>query len=161
MSEEEPNTTSQKAGEAKSPKVYKRSEVADRIVVKHAENTKLIKWQAQVNERFKGFGRITKNEIANFLFRRHPESLSEEELTELGMEFYDEVTWTRWAFEKIKQARKDGVLLTLDELIAKRAAPAPIKKTPRFRTRQNSNDVNALPGISSSFKNSIETSSKE
>jgi len=158
---EETNQALPEPGKAKPAKVSRRSEVVDRITVRQAENAKFVKWQAQIDERFEGFGRITKNDIANFLFRKHPDSLSEEELTELGVEFYDEVTWTRWAFEKIKRARKDGVLLTLEELIAKRAVPAPIKKTPRLRARQNASDDNAVSENNSNLENSIETSPKE
>ena len=161
MSEKESNPVSPGPGKAKPAKVSRRSEVVDRIVVKQAENAKFVKWQAQVNERFQGFGRITKNDIANFLFRKHPDSLSEEELTELGIAFYDEVTWTRWAFEKIKRARKDGVSLTLEELIAQRAVPTPVKKMTRIRARQNASGDNAVSGKNSNLENSIETPSKE
>ena len=116
--EDDPDSSNQKAATRNTPP--RSSDVADRIVIKRAENAKFLKWQEQLNARFEGFGRITKNDIANFIFRKHPDEFSESELTELGTEFYDDIHWTSWALEKIRQSKKAGGSLTLDELVARR-----------------------------------------
>ena len=104
----------------RTERVAPTRDVADQIYLKDEANARIERWMQNINERFEGFGKISKNDVADFLFRKHPEDLSEDELIEIGNEIYDEVHWLNWALEKITQSKIDGVVLTLGELFARK-----------------------------------------
>ncbi len=120
--------------EKKPDRTARPSEIADRVVIRRVENEKFARCMEQINARFEGFGKITKNDVANFLFRKYPDELSDEDLIQLGAGFYDEVHWLNWALERIKQSKRDGDCLTLNELMQKRDAIAPAQKVRKKRT---------------------------
>jgi hypothetical protein len=100
----------------------KASDAIDRIVLRKAENDLLQGWVNALNVHFDGMIRVTKSDIANFLIRRHEPALSDDEVQAIQAEFYDETRWLNWAIAKLRQAKKDGVPLTLDDLMARRDA---------------------------------------
>jgi|GEM_PF-4225973 len=104
----------------KSERAVPPAKVADQIFLQEVASARFDRWVQNINARFEGFGKISKNDIADFLFRKHSEDLSEEELTEIGNEMYDEVHWLSWALEKITQSKIGGETLTLGELIARK-----------------------------------------
>ena len=93
------------------------SDNVDRIVLRRIECGKLDRWVSNLNERFDGMIRITKSDLANFIIRQHPEDLSPDEVSLIESEFYDEVRWLNWALGKIRQAKKEGRALSLDDLM--------------------------------------------
>lgn len=99
----------------------------ERIVLRKEEQQKLEVWINELNNKFDGMIRLTKSDLANFLIRQHADSLSEGEVLRLEAEHYDEVRWLNWALGKIREAKRQGLSLTLDELIAKRRSQAPVK----------------------------------
>lgn len=99
----------------------------ERIVLRKEEYQKLELWINELNTKFDGMIRLTKSDLANFLIRQHAESLSEVEVSVLEAEHYDEVRWLNWALGKIREAKRQGLSLTLDELIAKRRSQASVK----------------------------------
>ena len=119
MSEAE-NTAPESTPVARAARTQRTIDVVDRIVISRCQNEKVKTGHEPLNERFEGFGRITKNDIADFIFRKYPQTIPETYMIELASEFYDEVHWTAWALEKIKQSKKDGGDLTLDELVSRR-----------------------------------------
>jgi hypothetical protein len=98
----------------------KATDSVDRIVLRRLENDKLQGWVAALNARFDGMIRVTKSDLANILVRQHADELSEAEVKTIEAEMFDEVRWLNWAVAKLRQAKKDGVPLTLNDLVAKR-----------------------------------------
>lgn len=132
------------------------TKVADRIVIKSDMNSKFHGWQSQINARFEGFGRITKNEISDFIFRKMPDDLSEADLNEIGAELYDEVQWMSWAMAKIKMARKEGVTLKLEDLIAARGLSR--NKTTRKAAKFKSENLDSSKDITPKVRPKAEES---
>lgn len=96
----------------------------DRIVLRRAEAYKLDSWIKDLNRKFDGMIRVTKSDLANFLIRQHGDRLTDAETALVETEFYDEVRWLNWALAKIREAKKQGQLLSLDGLMAKRHSAA-------------------------------------
>lgn len=92
----------------------------DRIVLRRAENDRLQGWVLALNARFDGMIRVTKSDLANFLVRQHAEHLSESEIAAIESEQFDEVRWLNWALGKVRQAKREGESLSLNELMLKR-----------------------------------------
>ena len=121
MSEVDPTTETQPVLRPKRrERISQLADIADSVVIKKEAGARLGNWLKQINERFEGFGVITQNEVADFLFRRHAEELSDEELSAIGSEFYDEVFWLKWALEKITLSKMEGGSLTLNDLVLRR-----------------------------------------
>ncbi len=95
-------------------------ENVDRIVLRRMENDRLQSWTVSLNERFDGMIRVTKSDLANFLIRQHAENLSEPEIKLIEAELFDEVRWLNWALTKVRQAKKAGQALSLNDLMVKR-----------------------------------------
>ena len=120
----------------------------DRIVLKRLERSKLDSWLAQLNEKFDGMIRFTKSDLANFLIRNHANDLNDDEIDTLASEHYDEMRWLNWAVAKIRKAKKEGIQLSLDELMVKRKPADTVKKSnvkrPRKIAPQSANDQSLL-----------------
>lgn len=104
----------------KSSSVDSSAETVDRIVLRRVENNLLQGWISALNVRFEGMIRVTKSDLANFLIRQHAETLSEAEINLIEAELFDEVRWFNWAIAKVRQAKKQGLSLSLTDLMAKR-----------------------------------------
>ena len=104
------------------------SDNVDRIVLRRIECNKLDRWLADLNKRFDGMIRVTKSDLANFVIRHHSDELSQHEIDLIEGEFYDEVRWLNWALAKIRQAKKEGRALSLEDLMKSRGG-ADGKKT--------------------------------
>jgi hypothetical protein len=112
----------------------------DRVVLRGAECRRADAWVKALNKRFDGMIRVTKSDLANFLIRQHNETLSEDEVVRIEAELYDEVRWLNWALTKIRKAKREGVVLTLDELMVKRKTNEPSKKLSKKYLRKSAND---------------------
>ncbi len=110
-------------------------DVVDRIVLRRPECERLDRWLSQLNARFDGMIRLTKSDLANFIIRLHADELSDTEVTLIESEFYDEVRWLNWALAKIRKAKKEGVSISLEQLMLSRSTVAneskPAGKTSR------------------------------
>ena len=96
------------------------SDPVDRIILKRRERDRLDAWLAQLNDRYDGLVKFSKSDLANFLIRQQDEKLSEIQLKQLGAELYDEMRWINRAIEKVRQAKRAGLPLSLEGLMAKR-----------------------------------------
>lgn len=108
----------------------------DRIVLRRSENDRLHAWTTALNERFDGMIRVTKSDVANFLIRQRANDLSESEIKLIESELFDEVRWLNWALAKIRQAKKEGQSLSLNELMVKRDAITSRKNVPVKRPKR-------------------------
>lgn len=89
--------------------------------------------------------RLTKSDLANFLIRHHPAHLDAEEVALIETEHFDEVRWINWALTKIREAKKQGQVLTLDELMSQRKVQAvPTKKTRRKPASESAHNETSL-----------------
>ena len=105
--------------------VAEPTDSVDRIILKRDTRDKLDRWLQLLTDKYDGMIKFSKSDLANFLIREHAESLSELETKLLGAEYYDEMRWINKAIEKVRQAKRSGVTLTLEGLMEKRR---PIEK---------------------------------
>ena len=105
--------------------VAEPTDSVDRIILKRDTRDKLDRWLQQLTDKYDGMIKHSKSDLANFLIREHAESLSELEVRLVGAEYYDEMRWINRAIEKVRQAKRSGASLTLEELMEKRR---PIEK---------------------------------
>ncbi len=122
-----------------------QTDAVDRIILKREERDKLDRWLDCLNQRYDGMIKFSKSDLANFLIRHHDGSLSEMEMKLLGAEHYDEMRWINRAIEKVRQAKRSGVALTLEELMIKRKPiekmKASLKKRENNQRNQGANDA--------------------
>ena len=112
-----------------------QTDAVDRIILKREERDKLDLWLAMLNQKYDGMIKFSKSDLANFLIRHHDESLSEMEMKLLGAEHYDELRWINRAIEKVRQAKRSGVALSLEELMVRRKPIEKMKAS--LRKREN------------------------
>jgi hypothetical protein len=112
-----------------------KAEATERLTLQKPEQEKLERWVQELNTRFDGMIRVTKSDLANFLIRLHPDSLSDSETAQIEHEHFDEVRWINWALNKIRAAKKEGYNITLNDLMKKRQLQSqePLKPTSRKR----------------------------
>lgn len=117
----------------KSPKgKHVKGEPTERLTLQSIEQAKLERWVQELNAKFDGMIRLTKSDLANFLIRHHQEKLTDSEVALIEAEHFDELRWINWALTKIREAKRMGESLTLEDLMTKRKVqPAPIKRTRR------------------------------
>ena len=114
-----------KAKSASEASLPSQTDPVDRIILKREERDKLDRWLQGLTQKYDGMIKFSKSDLANFLIREHSENLSELEAKLLGAEHYDEMRWINKAIEKVRQAKRSGFQLTLEELMEKRR---PIEK---------------------------------
>jgi hypothetical protein len=96
------------------------SDPVDRIILKRQERDRLDAWLTQLNDRYDGLVKFSKSDLANFLIRQQEQKLSEIHIKQLGAELYDEMRWINRAIEKVRQAKRAGIALSLEDLMANR-----------------------------------------
>lgn len=121
-----------------------QSDSVDRIILRREERDKLDKWLCQLNDTYDGLIKFSKSDLANFLIRQHDDKLSEVQIKLLGAELYDEMRWLSRAIEKVRRAKREGSLLTLEDLMIKRKPiekiKASLRKQDRNKRKQSAND---------------------
>lgn len=132
----------------------------DRIVLRREEARKLESWLKDLNLRFEGMIRATKSDLANFLIRHHSDTLSEAEIGLLEAELFDEVRWLNWALCKIREAKKQGRVLSLEDLMVKRrvACHSKATTTKRARNKPTTGANEDIHGANSSEANAVSPS---
>ncbi|HEX7675890.1 MAG TPA: hypothetical protein VF412_17055 [Bdellovibrio sp.] len=121
--------------EAASPAT---GEAIERVVLRPAEASKLDHWLSQLNERYDGLVKFTKSDLVNFLLRHQEAELTETQINLLGVEYYDELRWINRAIEKVRQAKRQGQTLSLEDLMLKRKPLEKIKMSLEKRERKAS-----------------------
>ena len=136
---------------SKSRKKDSGAITTERLSLRKEEQDKLDSWVQELNTKFDGMIRLTKSDLANFLIRHHPAKLSNEELALIEREHFDEVRWINWALAKIRDAKKRGQSLTLEELMEQRNMPSmPTRKTRRKTAPESAHDeIPMTPSASS------------
>lgn len=115
----------------------------ERLSLRKEEQEKLEAWVQELNLKFEGMIRLTKSDLANFLIRHHPVQLSEDEILHIETEHFDEVRWLNWAVNKVREAKKQGVPLTLQQLLDTRLKRNQAKNSPRKRILRKASGDNA------------------
>lgn len=138
------------------------SDNVDRIVLRRAESVKLEGWMATLNARFGGMVKVTKSDLANFVIRQHAASLSDAEIDSLESEHFDEVRWLNWALVKIRQAKKEGLVLSLNDLMMSRKLKGSDSVQAKARRRKGRKDAQSVePDSTISENDSIENPLQE
>lgn len=140
----------------KSKKESSGSPVTERLSLRKEEQEKLEAWAQELNARFDGMIRLTKSDLANFLIRHHSENLNDEEVALIEVEHFDELRWMNWALVKIRDAKKQGLSLTLQELIEKRKVPSSTKKVRKKSAPKSANDSTSITSSTASLATTLE-----
>jgi hypothetical protein len=121
-----------------------QNDSVDRVILKPDERGKLDKWLGQLNDKYDGMVKFSKSDLANFLIRHSDDELSESQMKLLGVELYDEMRWINRAIEKVRQAKREGLPLSLEDLMAKRKPiekmKASLQKRDSNKRKQSAND---------------------
>lgn len=145
-------------------------EATERLTLQKPEQEKLERWVQELNTKFDGMIRVTKSDLANFLIRLHPDSLSDSETAQIEHEHFDEVRWINWALNKIRAAKKEGHNITLNDLMTKRqlqrqelsiSTPRKRKTSTSEKNQTTTEDQTHLPTSDSSNKPPDFTPKKE
>lgn len=118
---------------SKSGKKGSDASTVERLSLRKEEQDKLESWVKELNIKFDGMIRLTKSDLANFLIRHHP-CLSVDEIALIEAEHFDEFRWLNWATNRIRDAKKQGRVLTLNELLEARNNSSTLN-TPTRKTR--------------------------
>jgi hypothetical protein len=113
-----------------------QNDSVDRIILKREERNKLDQWLGQLNAKYDSMVKFSKIDLANFLIRHSDDELSESQIKLLGAELYDEMRWINRAIEKVRQAKREGLSLSLEDLMTKRK---PIEKMKASLKKRDSN----------------------
>lgn len=87
----------------------------DRVTMTPDSLTRITEWVEEVEQRGKGI-RITKSDLVNYLISSRPK-LSEQEMRQLEIKYYDDSRFLAWALRQIKEAKAQGRKLTLEDLM--------------------------------------------
>jgi hypothetical protein len=118
----------------------------ERVVLGKAQAEKIDVLAEAVNSRFSGMLRATRSDLVNFLIDEHSENLSDVEAASLKKRLYSEVRFTSWALAQLRQAKQNGISLTLDDL---RAQADMTTQTPqRQRKSKNKSDLKSAQDTS-------------
>lgn len=91
--------------------------IQDRVTLTSASSDKLLKMIEQLNDKFKDLIEINKSDLVNYFLDKQPEILSRDHIEKLRAAFYDEVKFLSWALQKVKESKKLGTPLSLDDLM--------------------------------------------
>lgn len=107
----------------------------DRVTLTPSSSDKLLKMIEQLNDKFKGLIEINKSDLVNYFLEKQPEILSREHIEKLRAAFYDEVKFLSWALQKVKESKRSGQALSLDDLmhLSPRMTENTVKRTRRSK----------------------------
>ncbi len=108
----------------------------DRIILKSSERSILDRWIAQIEKQYDGLIKVTKSDLMSFLIRNREHNLSDTEIKQLGVELYDEMRWINRAIEKVRQSKREGSLIRLEDLMAKRKPLERLKNKSKNKAKQ-------------------------
>lgn len=115
------------------------TDAVDRIVLKRDERDRLDGWLQAFAAKYDGMIKISKSDLANFLIRQHDETLSDLEMKLLGAELYDELRWINRAIEKVREAKRAGSDLSLEDVMAKRKPLEKMRASLKKRSNKTRN----------------------
>ncbi len=93
-----------------------RTKYPDRVTLSSEALTRLGAWMHEVAGHLKG-NRVTRNDLVNFLILSRPPHLSEQEISELAKRNFDQIRFTEWALQQLKEARAQGKEVSLAEIV--------------------------------------------
>lgn len=92
------------------------SSKVDRVILSKEQAAQLEKWLLKLDEKYNGLVRLTKAGLVNFLIEKHGKEFSDTEEAELFFKSYDEIRFSTRALQMIRNARKNGEKLSLEEI---------------------------------------------
>lgn len=92
----------------------------DRANLTTEQSKRLEAWVQQVNSASQGAFKISKSDLVNFFLAEKQNELSEEQITQLEIKYYNESKWIEWAMAQIKAGVQSGVPVTLEGLLKER-----------------------------------------
>lgn len=133
--------------EKTEPKVKKEVAQGDRITLGKEESAKIDGWILQIEQKTNGMVQLSKSELLNYLVQKKNSELSTSEINQIRKERYDEVKFIHWALMKIKEAKRSGETITLEDLMrVQRGLTKPVKKPnePDGLGRKRSKTANSI-----------------
>lgn len=89
---------------------------ADRITLSHDSQARIDAWIDQVTENRKGVC-INRGHIVNWLIGAQTDTLSHAEVSALTAIYFDEMKFLQQAMRELKNARKEGLSLSLESIL--------------------------------------------
>lgn len=101
----------------KKPKSEKSSLPQDRVTLSPKISQRLDRWLSQLDEKFNGLIGINKSDLVNYFIGELAEDLSPVQISKIKTAYYDEVRFMQWALQKMKESKKNGAPLSLNDLL--------------------------------------------
>ena len=100
-----------------TPKQKKDSVQGDRVTLGKDESLRVEAWIKQIDEQTKGMVKLTRSELVNYLLMKMDAEFSNSEINQIRRDHYDEAKFAYWALMKIREAKRAGEKLTLEDLM--------------------------------------------
>lgn len=97
-----------------------KKDPVDRIALTPENRARVDKWLNSLNQAFGGMIKVTRTDLVNSLLEVRAAELSDTELKKIAKYSFDEVRWLNFAVERLKDAKKTGQQLTMDQLLTER-----------------------------------------
>ncbi len=97
---------------------------SERVALKPDIYSRTEQWLSQIDKHTKGV-RITRNDLVNFILLQHAPTLSEDELSTIGLTHYNELRFYSWAIKTVREAQARGEGLTVAMLEKQYKIPKP------------------------------------
>lgn len=120
----------------------------ERVTVSEELKAKLANLTSQANEALQGIASVTKSDVVNLIIHEHPGELDAWEIDRLKSTHIDEVKFSAWIAQEMKNAKRAGETVTFKELL-ERCEIALAGKQPRAKPRtKKRKDVDVADGAS-------------
>jgi hypothetical protein len=135
----------------------KKTAFPDRANLTPEQSKRLEAWVQQVNSASQGALKISKSDLVNFFLAEKENELSDEQIIQLEIKYYNEPRWIEWAMGQIKAAVQSDATVTLEGLLNERnerwsrfknnnsnAAKQAAKKRPKNETSHDNNGTSRI-----------------
>ena len=95
----------------------------DRVTLSGEALTRIDGWIAQVTSKNKGVS-VSRKDYLNWFILQHPETLSDEEVSRLETQFFDEIRFLSQSLKEMRAARARGEVVDLSAVLKAKEAPA-------------------------------------
>lgn len=120
-------------------KTTKRKTRPEHVTLSDAAVARLNRWLEQVTPRLRG-GRVTRNEITDWLIMSHDDSLTETEVHSIETRFFDPVKALEWAASEARKSKARGEAINLESFITENV----LRATRTRRPKGNANESTKL-----------------
>ncbi len=85
-------------------KAVKKADAKDRVCLTKELTAKVDSWLNQIEVKFKGYIKVTRSDLVNYILNEKSQDLSEADFQSLQSLHYDPVKFMQWALQQVKRS---------------------------------------------------------